>query len=77
MAMHLSSWDPRANIWPVSGEWKAEKGGWDHLSGSAGTESRWELKRIEGREGSEPGQVRSKMGLFGTNSRVLNWRPMD
>lgn len=45
--------------------------------GSAGTESRWELKSIEGREGLEPGQVKRRRSLLGTNSRILNWRPMD
>lgn len=59
--MDLSSWAPRAKMRPDERE--AEKGGWDHLWGSAGTESRWELKRREGREGFEPGQVRRRRGL--------------
>lgn len=47
------------------------------MEGSAGTESRWELKRREGREGSEPGHVRRRSGLEGVNSRVRAWRPME
>ena len=77
MEIHLSSSAPRAKIWPVSGERKAEKGGWAHLSGSAGTESRWELKRMEEREGFEHGQVKRRRSLLGTNSRILDWMPMD
>lgn len=49
--MLLSSWAPRAKILPSQGEWWAEKGRCNHLAGSAGTESRWELRRMEGREG--------------------------
>lgn len=74
--MHLSSWAPRAKIFP-SGDWYAEKGGWSHLDGSTGTESRWELRRMEGREGSEPGHVRRRSGFDRANSRVLVWRPME
>ena len=55
----------------------AEKGGWDHLEGSAGTESRWELKRMEGRERLDPGHVRRRTGFEGVNSRVWAWRPME
>lgn len=76
MAMHLSSWAPRAKIFP-SGVRTAEKGGWDHLEGSAGTESRWELKRSEGRDGLEPGQVKRRWSLLGVNSKVWALRPMD
>lgn len=70
--MDLSSWAPRAKILPA--EETAEKGGWSHLEGSAGTESRWELRRREGRDGFEPGQVRSRRGLLGENSRSWVWR---
>lgn len=55
----------------------AEKGGWVHLEGSAGTESRWELKRSEERDGLEPCQVMRRVGLLGTNSRVRVLRPRD
>lgn len=64
MPTHLSSWAPRAKIFPSEERW-AEKGGWDHLVGSAGTESRWELKRTEGSPGLEPSQVSRSKGLFG------------
>lgn len=67
--MHLSSWAPRAKIFPSESR-TAEKGLCTHLEDSAGTESKWELKRIEGREGREPGHVRRKTGLPGENSRV-------
>ena len=76
MAMHLSSWAPRAKMAP-SGERRAEKGGWSHLEGSAGTESRWELRRMEGREGLVPGHVRRRRSLLGENSRVWWWRPRE
>lgn len=46
------------------------------MEGSAGTESRCELKRTEGREGLEPGHVRRRSGLEGVNSRVRAWSPM-
>uniref|UniRef100_A0A2N9J8P2 Uncharacterized protein n=1 Tax=Fagus sylvatica TaxID=28930 RepID=A0A2N9J8P2_FAGSY len=49
--MCLSSWAPRAKIFP-SEVLTVEKGGWGHLEGSAETESMWELKR---REVFEPG----------------------
>jgi len=55
----------------------AEKGGWVHLEGSAGTESRWELKRSEGRDGFEPCQDMRRVGLLGMNSRVWVLRPRD
>lgn len=74
--MHLSSWAPRAKILP-SAVRVAEKGGWIHLEGSAGTESRWELRRIEGREGSVPGQVKRRRSFDGANSRIWDLRPMD
>lgn len=72
--MHLSSWAPRAKILPSYGVRKAENGGCTHLEGSAGTESMWELRRMEGREGFDPGQVRSSTGLLGVNSSVWIWR---
>ena len=74
--MHLSSWAPRAKILP-SGVRCAEKGGWTHLDGSAGTESRWELRRMEGREGSDPDHVTRRSGFDGANSRILVSRPME
>lgn len=74
--MHLSSWAPRAKILP-SDDRTAEKGGWSHLEGSAGTESRCELRRMEGREGSDPGQVRTRRGLPWANSKVRDWRLME
>lgn len=55
----------------------AEKGGWVHLEGSAGTESRCELKRSEGRDGFEPCQVMRRAGLLDVNSRVWVLRPRD
>lgn len=55
----------------------AEKGGWVHLEGSAGTESRWELKRSEWRDGFEPCQVMRRVGLLGMNSRVWVLRPRE
>lgn len=48
---------------PVSGSWKAEKGGWVQKAASAGTESMWELRRMEEREGSEPGRVIKRRGF--------------
>lgn len=71
--MLLSSWAPRAKILPSQGEWWAEKGGCNHLAGSAGTESRWELRRMEGREGLEPGHVKRRRGLVleGEKWRIL------
>lgn len=62
MAMHLSSWAPRAKILPSS-VLTAAKGGWDHLEGSAGTESMWELRRMDGSDGFEPGKVTRRRGL--------------
>lgn len=44
------------------------------MSGSAGTESRWELKRMEGSEGFEPGQVNRRRGLVGVRWMTLEWR---
>ncbi|MFS7941549.1 hypothetical protein Hanom_Chr06g00477611 [Helianthus anomalus] len=69
IAIHLSSCAPLAYILP-SGVLKAEKGGWDHLDGSAGTESRWELSRTDGSDGLEPGRVTRSRGLLG----VVRWR---
>ncbi|KAL8253693.1 hypothetical protein R6Q59_031914 [Mikania micrantha] len=64
IAMHLSSCAPLAKMLP-SWVLNAEKGGWNHLEGSAGTESRWELKRIDWSDGLEPGKVTSRRGLLG------------
>lgn len=64
IAMHLSSWAPRAKIFPSS-VLIAEKGGWTHFEGSAGTESRWELKRMDGRLGFEPKKVTRRRGFCG------------
>jgi len=36
-----------------------------------------ELRRIEGRDGSEPGHLRRTRGLFWANSMDWNSRPMD
>uniref|UniRef100_A0A7C9APP1 Uncharacterized protein n=1 Tax=Opuntia streptacantha TaxID=393608 RepID=A0A7C9APP1_OPUST len=74
--MHLSSWAPRANILPSEVR-TAAKGEWAHLSGSTGTESRWELNRMEGRSGLDPGQVRRTTGFPRTYSRVRACNPME
>lgn len=42
----------------------------DHLDGSEVTVSVWELRRMDGSEGSVPGHFRRRMGLFGTRVRV-------
>ncbi len=74
--MHLSSWALRAKLF-LSEDLTVEKGGWGHLEGSVGTESMWELKRREGREGFEPGQVRRRRGFPEVNSQVWVWRLME
>uniref|UniRef100_A0A2N9GX38 Uncharacterized protein n=1 Tax=Fagus sylvatica TaxID=28930 RepID=A0A2N9GX38_FAGSY len=74
--MYLLSWAPRAKIFPLE-DLIVEKGGWGHLEGLAGTESMWELKRREGREGFEHGQVRRRRGFLGVNSQVWDWRLME
>lgn len=71
MAMHLSSWAPLAKMLPSS-VLSAEKGGCVHLEGSAGTESMWELTRMDGRDGFEPGKVTRRRGLCGY--KIWVWR---
>lgn len=55
----------------------AANGGWDHFSGSTGTESRWELRRMEEREGSKPGHVTKSRGLLGARVRIWVWRERE
>lgn len=62
---------------PFSGSIVASKGGWDHLWGSTGTTSVWELRRMEGRSGFLPGHFRRIKGLFLTNSMVRDSRERD